>query len=36
MDRESANRNLRAAMFAGGLAIFVFGTAFYISVLYLA
>jgi hypothetical protein len=36
MDRESAERNMKTGLAAGCLALFVFGLAFYVSVLYLA
>ncbi len=35
MDRDSAYARLRSGMFFGGLALFIFGAAFYVSVLYL-
>ena len=36
MDRETATRNLKAGFAAGGIALVVFGLAFYVTVLYLA
>jgi hypothetical protein len=36
MDRDRARGNIRAGLLAGSLAIFVFGMAFYVAVLYLA
>ena len=35
MDRERARATIRAGMVAGGLALLVFGLAFYVAVLYL-
>jgi hypothetical protein len=35
MDRERARATIRAGMIAGGLALLVFGLAFYVSILYL-
>ena len=36
MDRTRAQRTLRAGMFAGGAALFVFALAFYVTILYIA
>jgi len=36
MDRTRARANLRAGMLTAVLALFMFGLAFYISILYLA
>ncbi len=36
MDRESAQRNIRAGFLAGGIGLFVFALAFYVSMIYLA
>lgn len=35
MDRNRAYANIRAGLLAASLAIFIFGMAFYISILYL-
>jgi hypothetical protein len=35
MDRDRARATIRAGLFAGSLALLVFGLAFYISILYL-
>jgi hypothetical protein len=34
MDRTRANRNIRAALWAAALAVFVFGLTFYVAILY--
>jgi hypothetical protein len=36
VDRERARGNIRAGMLVGGLALFMFGLAFYVTILYLA
>lgn len=36
MDRERARANLKSGLIAAGVALFVFGFAFYVTVLYLA
>ncbi len=36
MDRERAHANIKTGLFAASIAIFVFGMAFYVAVLYLA
>jgi hypothetical protein len=36
VDRETAERNLKAGMVAAGIALFTFGFAFYLTILYLA
>ena len=36
MDRDRARSNIRAGMLFGAIALFVFGFAFYVTVLYLA
>jgi len=36
VDRDRARGNIRAGMFFGAIALFVFGLAFYVTVLYLA
>jgi hypothetical protein len=35
MDRTRARGNIRAGLLAGGLALLMFGLAFYVSVLYI-
>lgn len=36
MDRDRARSNIKAGLWAGALALFIFAAAFYIAVLYLA
>jgi hypothetical protein len=36
VDRERARANIRAGMWTGALALFVFGLAFYVTILYIA
>ena len=36
MDRERAYANLKTGLLTAALAIFIFGMAFYVSILYLA
>jgi hypothetical protein len=36
VDRTRARTNIRAGMLVGGLALFLFGFAFYVTILYLA
>jgi hypothetical protein len=36
MDRGSANRSIRAGLWAAALAVFVFGLTFYAAILYVA
>lgn len=35
MDRTRARANLRAGLWAGALALFVFGLTFYVTILYI-
>jgi hypothetical protein len=35
MDRIRANRNIRAGLWAGALAVFIFGLTFYTAILYI-
>jgi len=35
MDRTRARANIRAGLLAGSLALFMFGLAFYVSILYI-
>jgi hypothetical protein len=36
VDRQTATSRLKAGLFAAGLAVFAFGAAFYVSILYLS
>lgn len=36
MDRNRARANIRAGMLTAGVALFVFGLAFYVTILYIA
>jgi hypothetical protein len=35
VDRERARANIKAGMWAAGVALFVFGLAFYVTILYI-
>lgn len=36
MDRQRASDNIKAGLWRAGLALFVFGFAFYVTILYIA